>query len=262
VNRTDDLNIINQITRRQWILRLGETVALAGVSGILPETPLRFFVAQQNYASLPPGLYEPTPDDLVHALSSHKSFVPPAGSETDYVQPGAPSTLQFFSAEDFRTITAFVSILLGDVDPKVVSEAGQWVDLWFHSAEGVLDAMRNLDPLHRTLAAAYFGEASVKEMETADPAAVARQGLVALHQLCEEKYHADFALLTPTQQEEVMRGINAIPSNSSLKKFYELVRNQAIRGYFTSAAGLKELDYKGNAYYPYCPGCESAKGPA
>jgi hypothetical protein len=126
----------------------------------------------------------------------------------------------------------------------------------------VRDAMRNLDPLHRTLAAAYFGEASVKEMETADPAAVARQGLVALHQLCEEKYHADFALLTPTQQEEVMRGINAIPSNSSLKKFYELVRNQAIRGYFTSAAGLKELDYKGNAYYPYCPGCESAKGPA
>jgi hypothetical protein len=101
VNRTDDLNIINQITRRQWILRLGETVALAGVSGILPETPLCLFVAQQNYAALPPGLYEPTPDDLVHALSSHKSFVPPAGSETDYVQPGARSTLQFFRQKIF-----------------------------------------------------------------------------------------------------------------------------------------------------------------
>jgi hypothetical protein len=83
-----------------------------------------------------------------------------------------------------------------------------------------------------------------------------------LHQLCEEKYHSDFPSLTPTQREEVMRGISAIPSNSELKNFYELVRNQAIRGYFTSAEGLKELDYKGNAYYPYCPGCESAKGPA
>ena len=261
MNRTDDLKIINQITRRQWILRLGETVALAGVSGILPATPLRLFAAQQNYAALPPGLYEPTPDDLVHALSSHKSFTPPVGSETDYVQPGARPTLQFFSAEDFRTMSAFISVLLGDVEPKVVSETGQWVDLWFHSAEGVRDAIRKLDPLHRALAAAYFGEASVKEIETVDPAAVARQGLVALHQLCDQKYQADFPSLTPTQQEEVVRGISAIPSDSALKKFYELVRNQAIRGYFTSAEGLKELDYKGNTYYPYCPGCESAKGP-
>jgi hypothetical protein len=261
VNRTDGLNVINQMTRRQWILRLGETVALAGVSGILPQTPLRLFEAQQNYAAMPPGLYEPTPDDLVHALSSHHSFNPPTGSETDYVQPGARSTPQFFSAEDFRTITAFVSVLLGDVDAKVASETGQWVDLWFHSAEGVRDAIRNLDPLHRTLAAAYFGDASVKEMETADPAAVARQGLVALHQLCQEKYHTEFASLTPAQQEEVVRGISALPSNSALKRFYEVLRNEAIRGYFTSAEGLKELDYKGNAYYPYCPGCESAKGP-
>ena len=261
MNRTDDLDLINQITRRQWILRVGETVALAGVSGILPETPLRLFAPQQNYAALPPGLYEPTPDDLVHALSSHKSFAPPVGSETDYVQPGERSALQFFSSEDFRTITAFVSVLLGDVAPRVVSETGQWVDLWFHSAEGVRDAIRKLDPLHRTLAAAYFGEASVKEIETADLVAVAREGLLALHQLCEKKYHADFPSLTPTQQEEVVRGISAIPSDSALKKFYELVRNQAIRAYFTSAEGLKELDYKGNAYYPYCPGCESAKRP-
>jgi len=259
VNRTDALNVINQMTRRQWILRLGETVALAGVSGILPEAPLCLFAAQQS-AALPPGLYEPTPDDLVHALGSHKSFTPPAGSETDYVQPGARPTLQFFSAEDFRTIGTFVSILLGDLDPKVISETGQWVDLWFHSAEGVRDAIRKLDPLHRTLAAAYFGEASVKEMETADPAAVARQALVALHQFCLEKYQTDFPSLTPTQQEEVVREISAMASNSALKKFYEVVRNEAIRGYFTSAEGLKELDYKGNAYYPYCPGCESEKG--
>jgi len=47
--------------------------------------------------------------------------------------------------------------------------------------------------------------------------------------------------------------------DSSLQKFLELIRNEAIRGYYTSAAGLKELDYKGNTYYPYCPGCESTQ---
>ena len=36
----------------------------------------------------------------------------------------------------------------------------------------------------------------------------------------------------------------------------DLARHEAIRGYYTSAAGIAELDYKGNTYYPDCPGCE------
>jgi hypothetical protein len=253
--------LVDQITRREWLLRLGETAALAGVSGLLPETPLRFFSAEQQSSPLPPGLYEPSSDALVHALGMHQLSAHPKGSETDYIQPGVPYHLQFFSAEDFRTITSFVSTLLGDVEPSVVKDTAQWVDLWFHSAEGVSEAARNLDPMHRALAVAYFGEASVSDIETADPAAVAREGITALNKLCFDEHSKSFADLPSAEQQSIVRALGANTPESVLHKFYELVRSQAIRGYYTSAAGLKELDYKGNAYYPYCPGCESEKTP-
>lgn len=249
-------DIVTQITRRQWLLRLGETVALAGISGLVPDTSLRIFADEPLHAGLPAGVYEPSSDALVHALS-HKASAPPIGSETDYVQPGVPYQLQFFSPEDFRSVTSLVSSLLGDVEKNASKDAAHWVDLWLHSAQEVREAARNLDPLHRTLAIAYFGEASVTEIETADPAAAARQGLAALQKFCDETHGKNFADLSPQEQQEVLRAIGAKGEDSPLPKFYELIRNQAIRGYYTSAEGLKELDYKGNAYYPYCPGCES-----
>src|SRR5581483_10650726 len=250
-------DVVTQITRRQWLLRLGETVALAGVSGLVPEMPLRWFDAEPQRAGLPPGLYEPSSDDLVHVLGAHKLATPPKGSETDYVQPGVPQELQFFSPSEFRIIRSYVSILLGDVEPGALSETADWVDLWFHSAEGVRQAARDLDPLHRTLAVAYFGEGAVKEIEAADPAAVAREGIKALDKLCLEQHDKAFADLDGSAHQEIVSAIGATPADASPRNFLELVRNESIRGYYTSAAGLKELDYKGNAYYPYCPGCES-----
>lgn len=44
-------------------------------------------------------------------------------------------------------------------------------------------------------------------------------------------------------------------SESDLRKLYDLARTEAIRGYYTTAEGLKELDYRGNAYYGDSPGC-------
>ena len=247
-------DLITQITRRQWLLRLGETVALAGVSGLVPESPLRFF--SDVPLPLPPGLYEPSSDHLVRALSGHHPPVSVAGSETDYVQAGALYRLQFFSAGDFSTITSLISILLGDVPGNVLNEVAQWVDLWCYSAQGVREAARNLDPLHRALAVAYFGEASVTEIESTDPASVVRQGLAELGRVCRDEHSKPFASLAVSEQQDVVRSIGG-RKDSSLQKFFELIRNEAIRGYYTSAEGLKELDYKGNSYYPYCPGCES-----
>ena len=48
-----------------------------------------------------------------------------------------------------------------------------------------------------------------------------------------------------------------MPVDSPLGRCYLFIRREAVRGYFTSQAGLKELDYKGNAFYGACPGCES-----
>jgi hypothetical protein len=166
--------------------------------------------------------------------------------------------LQFFSAEDFSTMTHFVSTLLGDVPPKALNEVARWVDLWCYSAQGVREAARKLDPLHRALAAAYFGEGSVTDIEAADPAAVARQGVSDLNRFCRDEHGKPFASLAVSEQQDVVRSISTA-EDSSLRKFFELIRNEAIRGYYTSAEGLKELNYKGNTYYPYCPGCESTQ---
>ncbi len=165
----------DDLSRRQWLLRLGEMVVLAGVSGLVPESAAALLGAAHDAspapAALPPGLYDASPEHLVHALrSGGKNWVPPPGSETEYVQPNSlPFQPQFFSAEEFRVVTRFVEVLLGSADASALSQATQWFDQWLHSAAGVRAAAQHLDPLHRLLAVAVNGEESVRDLETADP---------------------------------------------------------------------------------------------
>jgi Gluconate 2-dehydrogenase subunit 3 len=254
----------DDLSRRQWLLRLGEMVVLAGVSGLVPETASALLRSRQDAessgaAALPPGLYDASSEHLVHALSSAgKKWSPPLGSETEYVQASTlPYQPQFFSAEEFRFVTRFVEILLGDVDAAALSQAAQWFDLWLHSAGGVREAARQLDPMHRALAVAVNGEASVRELETADPQAVARAGLAALRELSVQKHGREFLQLDGAQQVELLLSAGAAEPGNPLRKFHEIARAEAIRGYYTTAAGLDELDYKGNAYYSESPGCET-----
>ncbi len=254
---SNEPDMTNEITRRQWVLRLGEMAVLAGVSGFVPAGSTLLFGDEQDYATLPPGLYLPSAENLVRVLGhGHSPSAPPAGSETDYVQPGFSAAPQFFSPEEFRIITRFVETLLGKVPPDALAQTVRWIDLWFHSAAEVREAARHLDPLHRAVAVAYFGEAPVRELETADSAAVARNGFAALHKLSTEEHQIGFSALDAAKQEQVLQTLSAAPVDSAQHKFFELIRNEAIRGYYTSEDGIKELDYKGNAYYPYCPGCE------
>jgi Gluconate 2-dehydrogenase subunit 3 len=252
-----------ELSRRQWLLRLGEMVALAGVSGLVPESAIALLGAGQDAsrvaAALPPGLYDASPEHLVHALSSGgKKWFPPPGSETDYVQPNSlPFQPQFFSVEEFRVVTRFVEILLGDVDATALSQATLWFDLWLHSAAGVRAAAQHLDPLHRLLAVAVNGEESVRALETADPQSVARAGLAALHELSVQAHGQEFLQLTALQQTGLLTSAGTAQPGNPLRKFLEITRTQAVRGYYTSAAGLQELDYKGNAYYGDSPGCEA-----
>jgi hypothetical protein len=252
----------NEVTRRQWLLRLGEMGVLAGISGLVPEISADLFSAAEEHAELPPGLYLPSADDLVHALASaHKHSAPPPGSETDYVQPGSSSFEPlFFSPQEFRIVTRLVEIVLGAVEAPALSQTTAWVDLWFHSAEGVRSAARNLDPQHRVLAVAFYGEEPVRELETRDHAAVARDGLAVLSDLSVKKHGSGFLELSASQQQELVRELGTTKQHDPLGKFFEVIRAEAIRGYYTSAEGLKELDYKGNSYYPTCPGCERTHG--
>jgi hypothetical protein len=252
----------DDLTRRQWILRLGELVALAGVSGLVPEIASSLPAAQEparaHLTALPPGLYQPSQDHLVHALSAGgKNWTPPAGSEMEYVLPNSsPHQLQFFSEQEFQVVTRFIQILFGNIDAAPLAQAARWFDLWLFSAAGVRAAAQRLDPMHRILAVAYYGEDSVRDLETSDPQSIARAGLLALHDLAVQTHGREFLQLTESQQIELVASAGQAQPATGLRKLFDLARAQAISGYFTSAEGLKELDYRGNAYYGECPGCE------
>jgi Gluconate 2-dehydrogenase subunit 3 len=245
-----------ELTRREWLLRLGEFTALAGVAGLAPPLALSLGLTEQQAAALPPGLYDPSPKHLIHALSSRALPAIPPGSETDYAQPRqGPYRPQFFPPDEFKVVTRLVEILLGKVDSGALAETAEWVDLRFHSAAGVREAARRLDALHRALAAAYYGEAHVVELESSDPQAIARAGLAALQERA-QKLGQSFLGLSDSQQSGLVSAMSQAPQETPLRRFYDLLRREVIHGYYTSQAGLKELDYKGNAYYTQCPGCE------
>jgi hypothetical protein len=253
----------DDLSRRQWLLRLGEMVVLAGVSGLVPESAAALVGAGQGTLSaasaLPPGLYDPSPEHLVHALSAGSmKWSPPPGSETEYAQPNSlPFHPQFFSEEEFRVVTRFVEILLGNADATALAQATQWFDRWLYSSAGVRAAAQHLDPLHRLLAVAVNGEESVRDLETADPQSVARAGLEALRDLSRQAHGQEFLQLAPVQQIDLLTSAGSAQPGNPLRKFFEIARAQAIRGYYTSAAGLQELGYKGDAYYGDSPGCEA-----
>jgi len=255
-------NSAEDLTRRQWILRLSEFVALAGVSGLVPEAAASLAAQQAgrtNSVALPLGLYEPSQDHLVHALSSGgRDWTPPPGSETEYTLPSsAPYEPLFFPPEDFKVVTRMIEVLLGKVEPAAVSQAAQWFDFWLHAAPGVRAAAQQLDPMHRALAVAFYGEDAVRELETAHPDAVARVGVRALRDLASKLYGRDFLQLTEAEQTELVTTASKAEAGTSVRKFFDLIRAETVRGYYTSAEGLKELDYRGNAYYGDSPGCES-----
>lgn len=250
---------MEELTRRQWVLILGRLAAVAGFSGIVPELSAALpEAAGQQLAALPPGLYYPAEEHLSHALGDIGSVheIPP-GSETEYVRPGSgPFRPQFFSQEELEVVIRIIQILLGEVDSETLSEVVNWLDLRLHSATGVREAAQRLEPLHRALAIAYHGDLAVQELETADPQRIFSSGLASLQQLSVEQYDRGFSALDSAEQANLVATISTATPDSSLRKFFEILRTETVRGYYTSAAGLKDLDYKGNWYYVACPGCE------
>jgi len=81
-----------------------------------------------------------------------------------------------------------------------------------------------------------------------------------LEQHSRARFGREFLKLTFTAQTDLVDEISRMPPESPLGGCYLFLRREAIRGYFTSRAGLTELDYKGNAVYGACPGCETTRG--
>ena len=251
----------DDLTRRAWLLRLGEVTALAGVAGLVPELAGALMpTGQDSAAALPPGLYDPSVEHLSHVLATRHAPLVPPGAETDFAVP-RPGPFQplFFSHHELDLVTRLVGILLGSVDARALSETIAWIDLRLHRDAGIRHAAQTLDPSHRALAVAYYGEARVLELETVDSQAIVRAGLNLLDQHSRERSGREFLELAGPAQTDLVREISRTPPESPLGRCHLFLRREAIRGYFTSLAGLRELDYKGNALYGACPGCESRR---
>src|SRR6516225_120430 len=105
-------------SRREWLLRLGETALLVGFSGEMGEAKLGASPAPASSPAdlaLPPGLYEPSNDHLSHALSSDAKLHPiPAGSATDYVRAASgPFQPEFLTPPEFQTVRRMVELIIG-----------------------------------------------------------------------------------------------------------------------------------------------------
>ena len=269
------------LTRREWLLKLSEAAVLLGFSGTASGwqasgTTPTLEVTTQNHVELPPGLYEPSNDHLSHALAGDSLLHPiPAGTEPDYVRPrGGPYPPQFFSPSDFQTVQRMVELLLGEADGRsqvaasagddhenVVAVVAEWIDLRIASAAGVREAARRLAPDHRALAVAYYGTATtVEELESFDPEPTSREGLAWLREESVRRYGKPFLDLGDDQQVAILREISDERPDKAAEtagtRFFKLMKHEIIRGFYTSRLGLREIDYKGNAFYGESPGCD------
>ena len=203
------------LSRRWWLLQLGSGVLLAGCSGV--------DLGAAEGMKLPPGLYEPSVDHLAHILK-------PAPHDA------LPSAPLFFEAAEYRRLQDLVARMLGE-EPGTppAPEITAWIDLIVHDAAEVRRTARSLSPEHRALAAGFYGEAAVQELETLDVPQISRAGLARLNA------QPSLTLESLESQEDA---------------FIRWLKHRVIEGFYTSQAGLKELDYKGNSFYSISPGCD------
>jgi hypothetical protein len=118
-----------------------------------------------------------------------------------------------------------------------------------------------LAPEHRALAAAFHqGSHRVEKLETDGAETTCREGLRWLEEQAQRRHQRTFLSLDRGQQLELLRLMSDDRTDKSQEnagtRFFVWIKGETIRGYYTSAAGLKELNYRGNTFYAEPPGCE------
>jgi hypothetical protein len=219
----------DELTRRTWILRLGGATVLTGFSGSGLDA--------SESSKLPPGLYQPSLDHLAHALKTVTAPLP---------EPPPP---RYFAIRDFSLIQELVALILGE-EPSTppVPEIAIWIDLIVGRSDGVHAAARALSTRDRRLAADFYGEEAVHELETEQPQTICRDGLSALKRTGFENLDTAARLARVADLE------------SAADPFIGWLKRRTLEGFYTSKEGLRELDYKGNAFYAESPGCDHQHG--
>jgi hypothetical protein len=226
------------MNRRDWMITAIAAIGLPGAE------PLSAEAGFTETPALPPGLYLPSTEHLGHALAQAE---PPRT---------APHKPQFFSPPEFAVIRQIASLILGEGVHSAASEdAAAWIDFRVSYSPAVRKAALNLDPLHHALAVGYHGSDSVHELESHDPQKICREGLAWLAE------KSDFLSLNTDRQILILDSISDTQPDKHMEnagtRFFAFIKSEVVRGFYTSRAGLKELDFKGNGFYASSPGCKT-----
>ena len=158
-----------------------------------------------------------------HAHGAHSGH--PAGT-----QRKAAATPKYFTAAEMATITAMSEIIIPTDDHSpgaIAAEVPAFIDLMVNES-------------------------------AAEVRAQWRAGLDAIEKMSQRKFSKGFTSAAPKQQIELMTEISKNERNpkTAEERFFRLIKNLTIDGYYTSEIGIhKELQYKGNAYLKEFPGC-------
>jgi gluconate 2-dehydrogenase gamma chain len=142
----------------------------------------------------------------------------------------------YFSASEYRTIDILTGLIIPKDESPGAQEAGvsEFIDfLAAHGEEQIQQPMRN--------------------------------GLKWLDATARKNYGADFAGLSTAQQTGILKSIayrnDGGPADRDGQTFFRLIRRYTVMGYYTSRAGLSELDYPGLQFYTQSPACPHTGDP-
>jgi hypothetical protein len=142
------------------------------------------------------------------------------------VQIAAPSKPTFFQPAEFQAVEALSERIIPRSETPGARDAGVAL---------LIDKAIVADP---TLMQSY------------------RAGIADLNALSIASYGQDFAVLTEPRQIAVLTPLS-LETDSSLGKFFAMVKDMTIDAYYKTEAGLKtELGWHGNTYLASFPGCD------
>jgi hypothetical protein len=142
------------------------------------------------------------------------------------IQIPVPSQPRFFQRSEFHTIEALSERIIPRSDTPGAKEAG---------------------------IALLIDKAIVADPTLTQPF---RAGIADLNASAISAYGVEFSGLTENQQITVLTPLS-LETDSSLGKFFSMVKDMTIDAYYKTEAGLKtELGWQGNTYLASFPGCD------
>ncbi len=136
----------------------------------------------------------------------------------------------YFSPSEYHTIDVLTALIIPTDDSPGAQEAGVSEFIDFMASHG--------------------------EKEIQQPM---RDGLRWLEGAASKEHGTSFTALSAEQQTGILN--RAAQRNGDRHAFFRLIRRYTVMGYYTSAIGLKELDFPGLRFYTESPSCPHTNDP-